>query len=137
LPADSDFSNPHSNREHIRSAREAAEALFRPKEALRTAADQATAPVQHVSSIPESGPVHKPRILAALQAKVPDSQPEPSAPSGSPEKAKAPRRKRVPIPQHARVRMLLTYGMTLEQVAELYGVTVEAISNVMSRRSDL
>jgi hypothetical protein len=39
----------------------------------------------------------------------------------------------IPASQHGRVRALTSYGMTREQVAELYGVTVDEIERIMSR----
>ena len=39
----------------------------------------------------------------------------------------------IPASQFGRVRALTSYGMTREQVAELYGVTVDEIERVMSR----
>jgi hypothetical protein len=39
----------------------------------------------------------------------------------------------IPASQHGRVRALTNYGMTPEQVAELYGVTVDEIERIISR----
>jgi len=39
----------------------------------------------------------------------------------------------IPASQHGRVRALTSYGMTREQVADLYGVTVDEIERIMSR----
>ncbi len=38
----------------------------------------------------------------------------------------------IPASQHGRVRALTSYGMTREQVADLYGVTVDEIERIMS-----
>ena len=42
----------------------------------------------------------------------------------------------IPASQHGRVRTLRSYGMTREQVAELYGVTVDEIERI-SRPYDI
>jgi predicted transcriptional regulator len=34
----------------------------------------------------------------------------------------------IPASQHGRIRALTSYGMTQEQVADLYGVTVDAVA---------
>jgi len=39
----------------------------------------------------------------------------------------------IPVSQHGRVRALTSYGMTREQVADLYGVTLDEIERIMSR----
>jgi len=36
----------------------------------------------------------------------------------------------IPASQHGRVRILASYGMTREQVAELYGATVDEIERI-------
>jgi hypothetical protein len=41
----------------------------------------------------------------------------------------------LPASQFGRVRTLTKYGMTREQVAELYGVTVDEIERIISRPS--
>jgi hypothetical protein len=41
----------------------------------------------------------------------------------------------LPASQFGRVRTLTKYGMTREQVAELYGVTVDEIQRIISRPS--
>jgi hypothetical protein len=39
----------------------------------------------------------------------------------------------IPASQHGRVRALTSYGMTREQVAELYRVTVDEIERIQRR----
>ena len=43
----------------------------------------------------------------------------------------------IPASQFARVRTLTSYGMTREQVAELYGVTVQEIERIIGRSGPL
>ena len=57
------------------------------------------------------------------------------APAGAnpPPQKSAPRRRSAAIPssQLGRVRALATYGMTRAEVAELYGVTIEEIDQIV------
>jgi phosphopantetheinyl transferase len=39
----------------------------------------------------------------------------------------------IPASQHGRVRALTSYGMTREQVAEHYGVTVDEVERIIGR----
>jgi hypothetical protein len=41
--------------------------------------------------------------------------------------------RKIPASQYGRARALTSYGMTREQVADLYGVTVDEIERIMSR----
>jgi hypothetical protein len=88
------------------------------------------------ASSAEQQPRRQPRIFA-----IPPQMPTSAAEVEAPTDQKQIRRKAVvrhetreiPASQHGRVRALTSYGMTREQVADLYGVTVDEIERIMSR----
>jgi hypothetical protein len=107
------------DRERITSARRAAEALFTPKpqSVERSVSDPVPSAEQ---------PTRKPRVLAILlPAPVRDKEvPAPVNPE--------PRTKRqIPRSHHARIRTWVNYGMTISQVAEVYGVAVGVIERIL------
>ena len=111
---------PHGDdRERITSARQAAEALFTPKRQ----------PVE--PSVSESVPsaersARKPRVLAILSP-APVRNEEVAAPV-DPE----PRTTRqIPRSHQARIRAWVNYGMTVPQVARVYGVAVGVIERIL------
>ena len=111
---------PHGDdRERITSARQAAEALFTPKRR----------PVEPSASDPAPSaerPARKPRVLAILSP-APVRNEEVAAPV-DPE----PRTTRqIPRSHHARIRTWVKYGMTIPQVAEVYGVAVGVIEGIL------
>ena len=107
------------DRERITSARQAAEALFTPKRQ----------PVEPSVSDPAPSaeqPARKPRVLAVLSP-APVRNEEVAAPV-DPE----PRTTRqIPRSHHARIRTWVKYGMTIPQVAEVYGVAVGVIEGIL------
>jgi hypothetical protein len=113
---------PHSrgdDRERITRARQAAEALFTPKRPLSE------------PSIPESltsadHSVRKPRVLRILPAS-PVRREEVTAPVRS----EPPRTREIPRSEFARIRAWMKYGMTVAQVAGVYGVAVGAIERIL------
>jgi hypothetical protein len=113
---------PHGDdRERITSARRTAEALFTPKPqpAEPSASDPAPS-AEH--------PARKPRVLAILSP--PPVRNEEAAAPVDPE----PRTTRqIPRSHHARIRTWVDYGMTISQVAEVYGVAVGAIEGILRR----
>jgi hypothetical protein len=172
----------HPDREQVSKAREAAEALFRPKQQgtraeppmatsispqLGTAisrrepriiaapmgevkVDASTGPEpkqQRVRAEPPmatliapplgaaTSPPREPRNIAAPlpEVKVEASTDPKSKPHGKPIK---PRASKVPASQHDRIRTLASYGMTLEQVADLYGVPVGKIERIVGPAHD-
>jgi hypothetical protein len=107
------------DRERIASARQAAEALFTPKPqpAEPSASDPAPSAEQ---------PARKPRVLSILSPS-PVRNEEVAAPA-NPE----PRTTRqIPRSHHARIRTLVEYGLTIPQVAEVYGVAVGVIERIL------
>ena len=107
------------DRERITSARRAAEALFTPKRQ----------PVEPSPSDPAPSveqPARKPRVLSILSP-APVRNDEVAAPV-DPE----PRTTRqIPRSHHARIRTWVEYGMTVPQVAEVYGVNVGVIERIL------
>ena len=107
------------DRERITSARQAAEALFTPKR--QPVEPSVSGPVPSAEQ-----PARKPRVLPIL-SRAPVRNEEVAAPA-NPE----PRTTRqIPRSHHARIRTWVHYGMTVPQVAEVYGVAVGVIERVL------
>jgi hypothetical protein len=107
------------DRERITSARQAAEALFTPKPA-----PVGPSPSDPVPSAEQ--PARKPRVLSILSP-APVRNEEVAAPV-DPE----PRTTRqIPRSHHARIRTWVDYGLTIPQVAEVYGVAVGVIERIL------
>jgi hypothetical protein len=124
-----------NDRERINKARQNAEDLFKP--------GQQTIRPDLPTSAPDAAPSaeqprRQPRIFV-----IPPQMPMSAAKVESPadQKQKQVRRRavirhkahKIPASQHGRVRALTSYGMTREQVADVYGVTVDEIERIMSR----
>ena len=108
------------DRQQITRAREAAEALFRPKRQLIEPSVPETPPAADSSA-------RKPRVLTiASPAPV---QAEREAPV-SPKQQMTPE---IPRSQFDRVRTWVKYGMTASQVAEVYGVPVGEIERILRK----
>jgi hypothetical protein len=103
------------DRDRIANTRQAAEALFTPKR-------QSAEPSVSDPAPPAERPARKPRVLAILSP-TPVRNEEVAAPV-DPE----PRTTRqVPRSHHARIRTWVNYGLTIPQVAEVYGGVIERI----------
>jgi hypothetical protein len=111
---------PHGDhRERITSARQAAEALFTPK-------PRAAEPLASDPAPSAERPARKPRVLSILSP-APVRDEEVAAPV-DPE----PRTTReIPRSHHARIRTWVQYGLTIPQVAEVYGVAVGVIERIV------
>jgi hypothetical protein len=121
-----DEPNPHS-------AREAAEALFKPQK--QSAESKADTQVDSPAAA-ENQPVHEPRILPIPQ-KPAEREPEQPTVSKSGKKLGRPpalNGGRIPKSEHGRIRTLATYGMTIAQVAEVYGVAESEIERVVGAK---
>ena len=134
--------NPHARRQPIDKAREAAEALFKPKQSVPSVGTPA-APGDAASSS-ERHVERQPRIIAIPPVQPPHEQ-KPAAVADRPESQtatpsrrapKIPKSNQIPKSEHGRVRALASYGMTLEQVADLYGVSVKRIERIVAATSD-
>lgn len=102
------------------NAREAAEALFAPNRVT---------PERSVRETPASRDerVRKPRVLPISRTLAGPSQVEGKGPI-SPNQQIPPK---IPRSQFARIRALRRYGMTAQQVAEVYGAAVEEIERIL------
>lgn len=98
------------------SARQAAEALFKPKPAVSEPSVFASA---------ESVKARIPRVLPALPPAT--IRRETVDTPAVPEQSTAPV---VPVKKLVRLRTLLKYGMTVSQLADLYSVPVETIERI-------
>jgi hypothetical protein len=106
------------DRERSTGARQAAEALFKPKGQSIESLARETAPVGEA--------VHKPRVLAvSAPALVPHEGPK-AMTTATPATTRI-----IPAAQFARIRAWVKYGMTIAQVAEVYGVTTGEIERVL------
>jgi hypothetical protein len=111
---------PHTrgdDRERIKRARQAAEALFPPK---RQVAEQLVS-----ASLPADQSARKPRELKTLLTAPVRHDVE------APVSSKQQTTPEIPMSQFARIRAWVKYGMTVTQVAEVYGVAVGAIERIL------
>jgi hypothetical protein len=119
------------DRETVNRARQNAEDLFKPRQQTVRADVPTSAP--DAPSSAENPPRRQPRIFA-IPPQMPTSVAKVEALTGQKQVGRraAIRRetREIPASQHGRVRALTSYGMTREQVAEIYGVTVEEIERV-------
>ena len=107
------------DREQVMGAHRAAEALFTPKPGVSD---------QSGSDPAQSARARKPRVLPVLPpatirqetVDMPGALEEPTGPE-------------IPAKKLARLRTLMRYGMTVSQVACLYGVPVEAIERMLQK----
>ena len=135
MPTDWQTASARNDRERSNRTRQNAEELFKPKQ--QTTRDvPMSAP--NVASSTETQPRRQPRIFSIPPA-VPISaaKVEPGAePKQIRRKVTAERETgEIPVSQFGRVRTLTSYGMTREQVAELYGVAVDEIERIIRRPS--
>jgi hypothetical protein len=107
------------HREEVTNARHAAEALFKPK-------GQPTAHQAGEFSSPVDQPARKPRILRMVT-----STPVRSQQVASPIVRAKRMAQSIPASQIPRIRTWLQYGMTIPQVARLYGVAVGVIERLL------
>ena len=107
------------DRERITRARQAAEALFAPK-------PQVTEPSVSNPLPSADQSARKPRILAT-------SPPLEVEEVGTPVNSEQQVRPEIPVSKFAHIGTLVKYGMTVSQVAEVYGVAVGAIQRVLGR----
>lgn len=123
-------------RRQAQSARDAAEALFRPKGGTTPADGAPTTTTEAPAPRPEQEAPRKPRILSATgAAPVPAVGSGLVASTGSTPKPIAPRRmaRSIPTSAYGRVRALVTYGMTADEVADLYGVPASDVERIVSK----
>ena len=129
LPHDWQPTNAHDDRAQVTRAREAAEALFRPNKVERTEAPTSTS----VAAPPTEHPAPRAPRIIPMPSTVPVTEGTVARSTDSRPKSRraAIRRAEVPASQHDRVRALAGYGMTVDEVAELYGVQVGVIERIV------
>jgi hypothetical protein len=110
------------DRERITSARQAAEALFAPK-------PQVTGPSVSNPLPSADQSARKPRVLATSPPPAPLEVEEVATPVNPEEQV----RPEIPVSKFAHIRTLAKYGMTVSQIAEVYGVAAGAIQRVLGR----
>ncbi len=123
----------HSDSQHVNSARHAAEALFKPK--AQAAPIRRPSPTSDAVAS-EQPPLRKPRILMSSKAE-PEPRPAPETPAAAPaarQAAAAQPAVSIPASEYRRVRTLATYGMTPEQVAELYEASLSEVTRIIGNR---
>jgi len=108
------------DRQQITRAREAAEALFRPKRQVIEPSVPETPPAADSSA-------RKPRVLTIVQPAPVHAERE--APV-SPKREMTPK---IPRSQFDRVRTWVKYGMTARQAAEVYGVAVDEVERIIRK----
>ncbi len=108
------------DRQQITRAREAAEALFRPKRQVIEPSVPETPPAADSSA-------RKPRVLTIAPPAPVHAERE--APV-SPKREMTPK---IPRSQFDRVRTWVKYGMTARQVAEVYGVAVDEVERIIRK----
>jgi hypothetical protein len=126
--------NRAQDRPEVQSARQAAEALFKPKPQV-AAVEAQTRPAASPIPSAERDAQRKPRIFSAPPVTTPPSEdPKPPADSATTQRPRdtRPKARRIPKSAHGRIKTLTTYGMTVEDVAELYGVPVSEIARIVS-----
>ena len=120
LPGSRSQQQPHlrsDDRQQITRAREAAEALFRPKRPII----EPEAPPSVDSS------ARKPRVLTIVPAAPVHAEREATV---SPKQRMTPE---IPRSQIVRIRAWVKYGMTVGQVAEVCGVAVGEIERILRK----
>jgi hypothetical protein len=138
--------------DQARQAREAANALFKPRQPSPPATEHGVQPpiaAAPATLSPASTPApHAPRVLS-VSAPHPEIEakpqpvltvtpaPKPEAAANPPTAAKLRRRMSKPSPgkipqsEHGQIRALATYGMTTAQVAEVYEVPENVIEDIV------
>jgi hypothetical protein len=119
-----------NSREKIDRARRAAEDLF--KRAQPEVEAEPTGPAPD-DRMPEQQPRRQPRIFAVAPRLPPTPKVDPPV-TAEPIRRRVVAKRltgTVPPSQIGRVRVLATYGMTPQQVAELYGVTTDEINRIL------
>ncbi len=133
---------PHDDREQVKRAREAAEALFKPRPQVGCAETPLAA--SSASSPSEQPAPRTPRVIAMpsmtpvrdQKVETPAIQ-EPTMARPKPQSVVTKRRvPKIPASEFARIQTLAEYGMTLAQLAENYGVSVREIGRIVGLAVD-
>lgn len=119
IPRDTDDRARHDHAV-INTARQAAEALFRPKAPAPT-------PPAPDALHPSDQSTKQPRILRAIEPARPNSEHIVVAPLA----ATAPAAPSIPASDLPRIRTWLKYGMTTAEVAQVYGLTPDDLERLL------
>lgn len=107
------------DREQITRARQAAEALFRSKPPVSEPSLPASAPADQSA--------RKPRVLRIISPAVPIRHEAVEVPVVTEPQTT----REIPRSQFVRIRTLAKYGMTVAQVAKVYGVAAGEIAGIL------
>ena len=129
---ESQTANARDDRQRINRAHQNAEDLFKPRQ--QTILAEVPTSARDAASSAESQPRRQPRIFT-IQPQMPTSAAMAPPTEPKPIRRRAVRRQtpEIPASQLGRVRALMNYGMTREQVAELYGVAVDEVERIIGR----
>jgi hypothetical protein len=135
LSSDWQSDNHQDAREQVNKAREAAEALFAPKKQLEPTEAPTSTPIVPLQI--QQPALRTPRIIA-ISATMPAAVIVGPSTDSKPKSRRQSSRRRVKVPatQHDRVRTLASYGMTLGEIADLYGVPVDVIDRIVGAAAD-
>jgi hypothetical protein len=111
-----------SDHEGINTARQAAEALFAPKRRVAEPLNPAA-----VASVDQTA--RKPRILSAVRVQPARVEAIEASINRTPPKP----HEKIAASQLGRIRTWLKYGMTISQVANVYGVTISDIERILQK----
>jgi hypothetical protein len=106
------------NRGRATQARDAAEALFRPKPRV--------AEPPPPGAPPQNDAAPRPRALSALPL-----PPSPNAVAETPVEPQHEPSSPIPASDYARIRAWVANGLTLRQVADMYGVPIEDVRRIL------
>jgi hypothetical protein len=116
--------------EQAHHAREAADAVFKPKQ--QAAVDEVEAGDAGATVAPAQQPPRTPRVL--MVRRLDDPQPAPSEPTAEPRRlARRKHGPEIPPSEYRRIWTLAAYGMTTKEVAEVYGVGTRRIEHIVSK----
>jgi hypothetical protein len=132
VSADRKVADAHGDGRQATSARDAAEALFKPK--AQAGSIEGEQPTADLPASAEKPPQRKPRILNASSAThALGGAPEASAtpPSTRQRAVRRQRAAKIQPSDYSRIRTLATYGMTREQIAELYEARLSEVASIV------
>jgi hypothetical protein len=110
-----------NDRERINRARQAAEALFQPK------------PPVAQPSIAKPPPAADPSTSQPRMLRPSSSAPVRHAAAEAPVNREPPTPPEIPASRYSRIRAWVKYGMTIPQVAQIYGVAVDEIKRIVRK----
>ncbi|MGA8755371.1 MAG: hypothetical protein WB611_03440 [Stellaceae bacterium] len=115
---------PHGdNRQQVNRARQAAEALFAAKP------PPVSTPATPEALTPTIRSTRKPRVLPIVSRAAPVRYKERETPA-APERQTM---RAIPGSEFGRIRTLVKYGMTVTEVATVYGVAADGIARILRR----